>query len=194
MHFRLPLLLCALAIAGCTAIPKEDLHAQGLHRVERGDTLPGIARQLGLLPVQLAAWNRISNPAEIRAGVLLRIVAPVPYGFDTIRLPEGYTFQHGVGTDSYLGRIQKRGGLTIHVDTGIGVEPLRRADRMDRYVWLREVQLGGHRADLAMLDTSGKRHLALYYPLRVLFTAEIQSDADIAEFIAILSTYVPSFK
>ena len=98
-----------------------------------------------------------------------------------------------MGLDSYLGTIHKDGGLTIQVDSGLGAAPLRR-DK-EKYSWFREIQLGGHHADLAMGGTPAKRVLFLFYPsVSVIFIAEIHSDADIAEFIALLSTYVPSDK
>jgi|GEM_PF-3682676 len=121
------------------------------------------------------------------------IFADTPLGLDSIRLPDGYTFDHHNGTDSYVGTIQKPGGLTIHMDSGLGAVPLHR-DK-EKFAWYREIQIGGQPAELAMGGTPERRHLLLFYPSTwVLFSTEIHSEADIAEFIALLSTYVPSKK
>jgi hypothetical protein len=117
--------------------------------------------------------------------------AAAPLGFDSIRLPEGYTFKHNMGTDSYVGTIRKDGGLVISVDSGLGVTPLQ--PNKSQYRWFREIQLGGSRAHLAMGGADAKKVLFLLFPsVGVIFIAEVHSEADIAEFIAILSTYVPS--
>ncbi len=119
--------------------------------------------------------------------------AAAPLGLDSIRLPEGYTFKHHPGTDSYVGTIQKADGLTISMDSGLGATPLQR-DK-DKFSWFREIQFGGTHVHLAMGGTPDKRILFLFYPsVSVIFSAEIHSEADIAEFMALLSTYVPSAK
>jgi hypothetical protein len=111
-------------------------------------------------------------------------------GFDSIRLPEGYKFTHDRGTDSYVGRIHKDGGLTITTDSGAGAGELVRLQDRSTYRWFRQIQIGGHLAYLAMHRNPDKKILMLTYQRTpVNFKAEIHSDADIAEFIAILSTY-----
>jgi lipoprotein NlpD len=47
------------------------------HTVQRGDTLVSIALQYGLDYRELAAWNGITNPAQIRVGQVL-VLAPPP--------------------------------------------------------------------------------------------------------------------
>jgi murein DD-endopeptidase MepM/ murein hydrolase activator NlpD len=45
----------------------------GHYRVQPGDTLLGIARQVGRKSVELQAWNQLSDPNLIQAGQVLRV-------------------------------------------------------------------------------------------------------------------------
>ncbi|ERN41192.1 membrane protein [Rubidibacter lacunae KORDI 51-2] len=51
----------------------DTLAAQIVHRVRRGDTLYGIARRYGVLPNEILALNRLSNPNQLIVGRELRI-------------------------------------------------------------------------------------------------------------------------
>lgn len=48
----------------------------GMYMVERGDTLWGIAQKNGVSHRDLAEWNNIDDPSDLRAGQELRLSAP----------------------------------------------------------------------------------------------------------------------
>ena len=56
--------------------PEEPKDERGMYIVKRGDTLIRIALDHGLNYRDLAAWNNISNPDDIKLGQLLRVTAP----------------------------------------------------------------------------------------------------------------------
>ncbi|WP_211234012.1 peptidoglycan DD-metalloendopeptidase family protein [Chitinilyticum litopenaei] len=46
------------------------------YTVQRGDTLYKIAREQGVAPRDLIAWNAIANPDDVKAGQVLQLAAP----------------------------------------------------------------------------------------------------------------------
>jgi len=77
---RLPLLLLMFALlAGCaspTHFEHWGGHATPVHLVARGDTLYSIAVENDLDWRDLARWNGIRDPHQLRVGQLLRLVPP----------------------------------------------------------------------------------------------------------------------
>lgn len=59
--------------SAAAAAPEKPLPT---HTVKKGDTLVSIALQYGLDYRELAAWNGITNPAQIRVGQVLVLAAP----------------------------------------------------------------------------------------------------------------------
>ena len=89
------LCLLALTLAGCTASWRAPVESRGHgpsppprparslvnsseYRVQRGDTLYGIAWQRGVDYRLIAAWNGIRPPYRIYAGQTLRLRPPPP--------------------------------------------------------------------------------------------------------------------
>jgi lipoprotein YgeR len=62
----------ALLVAGCSSAPV----GPGFYRVERGDTLSGIARQQKQSVSSLARWNNLSDPNQLEVGQVLRVAPP----------------------------------------------------------------------------------------------------------------------
>lgn len=62
----------ALLVAACSSAPV----GEGFYRVERGDTLSGIARQQKQSVGSLTRWNNLSNPNQIEVGQVLRVAPP----------------------------------------------------------------------------------------------------------------------
>lgn len=97
LFLRLSVCLIAVALAGCgatrTAAPVRESGksiagsairkpfpalAAGQYRVQPGDTLFKIAFENSLDYRALAEWNDLSDPDRIRAGEILKLVAPKP--------------------------------------------------------------------------------------------------------------------
>ncbi len=86
-------MLVAVALAGCTAAWRAPVESRGLntqkpsvqrgaiksdyYRVQRGDTLFGIAWQKGVDYRLIANWNGIRPPYRIYTGQTLRLIPPV---------------------------------------------------------------------------------------------------------------------
>jgi lipoprotein NlpD len=86
--------LCFVVISGCSSTsrkapvidrapapkaevkPKPVAEPTDIYTVKKGDTLIGIALDYGLDYKELAAWNDITNPSEIRVGQQLRLAPP----------------------------------------------------------------------------------------------------------------------
>jgi lipoprotein NlpD len=67
------------AIPAPTEVPEPPARAEKplpTHTVKRGDTLVSIALQYGLDYRELAAWNGITNPAQIHVGQVLGLAPP----------------------------------------------------------------------------------------------------------------------
>ena len=58
------------------APPEEKKDERGMHTVRRGDTLIRIALDNGLNYRELAAWNNLVDPDDIKLGQVLRLTAP----------------------------------------------------------------------------------------------------------------------
>ena len=56
--------------------PEEKKEERGMYIVKRGDTLIRIALDNGLNYRDLAAWNNLADPDDIKLGQLLRLIAP----------------------------------------------------------------------------------------------------------------------
>jgi lipoprotein NlpD len=78
------------------AVPPAAALAPGLYLVRRGDTLYSIALEHGVDHRDLAQWNRLDDPARIRAGQVLRVAPPEERGAVQ------------VGTARVLGAIEAR--------------------------------------------------------------------------------------
>lgn len=56
--------------------PREKRDAKGTYTVEKGDTLIRIALEHGLDYRDIAAWNRLADPDDLRVGQVLRLTEP----------------------------------------------------------------------------------------------------------------------
>lgn len=93
---RVLALLVALMLAGCasvapapvaesqsyarieaTKVPQPSAPTGKLHVVKKGDTVFSIARETGLNPRDIAAWNNLDNSNRISVGQQLRLTPPV---------------------------------------------------------------------------------------------------------------------
>jgi lipoprotein NlpD len=76
--------LCLAVLAACTStttslpVSRRDARA-AVHVVQRGETLSKIAWQHRIDQQDLAVWNAIANPDELRVGQRLRLVPPRGY-------------------------------------------------------------------------------------------------------------------
>jgi len=78
---------------------------EGVHTVQRGETLYSIARTLGLKPEDLMSYNGISDPTRLQAGQRLRIP-------DTRTADSGISFYQAVRGDT-LYSIARRFSVTL---------------------------------------------------------------------------------
>lgn len=62
--------------SGASAAGAMQGSGAGMYMVERGDTLWGIAQKNGVSHRDLAEWNNIDDPSDLRAGQELRLSAP----------------------------------------------------------------------------------------------------------------------
>ncbi|XZG71613.1 peptidoglycan DD-metalloendopeptidase family protein [Chitinibacteraceae bacterium HSL-7] len=77
MPDRIPLFLLALLLAACSSTPAPIVKGGGdSYRVRSGDTLYRIARAHGRSVGELARWNQLSDPADIRVGQVLVVRPP----------------------------------------------------------------------------------------------------------------------
>lgn len=67
------LVLCATLIACNTPSSMPQLNEAGYYTVQKGDTLTSIARKFKRSNNDVLAWNRLSNPNDIKVGQILRI-------------------------------------------------------------------------------------------------------------------------
>lgn len=73
MQSLLRLCCLLLLLSACTALPDYPAAPAGFYRVRPGDTLYRIAVNHHQSVANLVAWNKLSDPASINAGQLLRI-------------------------------------------------------------------------------------------------------------------------
>ncbi|MER7557038.1 LysM peptidoglycan-binding domain-containing protein [Nocardioides sp. NPDC126508] len=66
--------------------------ARKTHTVQPGETLSGIARKYGVKVADLATWNKIADPARIRAGAELVVSPPAKPAEKTYTVAPGDTF------------------------------------------------------------------------------------------------------
>lgn len=69
-------LAASLLLAGCSGALVERTFNPNVYTVEPGDTLYSIAWRYRLDPQDLARWNAIDNPDELRVGQRIRLRAP----------------------------------------------------------------------------------------------------------------------
>ncbi|WP_043648716.1 peptidoglycan DD-metalloendopeptidase family protein [Chitinilyticum litopenaei] len=69
-------LLLPLLLLACSTPPAPVVSQPGHYRVQAGDTLYRIAKAHGRSVAELTRWNRLSDPADIRTGQLLRVTPP----------------------------------------------------------------------------------------------------------------------
>jgi lipoprotein NlpD len=109
------------------ALPAE--HRPEGYTVKRGDTLYSIALDNGLDYRELAAWNNITDPADIKAGLVLRMRSPGPA---VAGQPQTGTQVQGVQVQPATapGSVEARslgGDPRAAVDPRAGTEPPRAA-------------------------------------------------------------------
>lgn len=63
-------------LSGSSAAGATEGSGGGMYVVERGDTLWGIAEKNGISHGDLAKWNNISDPRELKVGREIRLSAP----------------------------------------------------------------------------------------------------------------------
>ncbi|MCL2523409.1 MAG: peptidoglycan DD-metalloendopeptidase family protein [Betaproteobacteria bacterium] len=98
--YLIALSVLTATLAGCFSqppAPAEDRGATaqtttapagpGYYTVKRGDTLYRIAIENGQDYRDIAAWNYITNPAEIKEGQILRVIPPVAEGSAVVTSP-----------------------------------------------------------------------------------------------------------
>jgi hypothetical protein len=56
----------------------DELRIMGLYRVKPEDTIGAIARKHSVKVADVAVWNQISDPAKMRAGDVVFVIAPPP--------------------------------------------------------------------------------------------------------------------
>lgn len=80
-------------LAACSTVPGRSgapAASGAYYRVKEGDTLTQVSRRYGRSIEELMRWNKLSNPNEISAGMLLRVQPPFHDGGTKEREP-----QHG---------------------------------------------------------------------------------------------------
>jgi hypothetical protein len=121
----------------------------------------------------------------------------------TLTLPPGFTHQPQRGTDSYPGRIlSSDSSLVIHYDigpmAGAHVHPSRRRD----FQWFLEHEVSGYKAYSAGFLKDQERWVATTVlgqgadplALPANFEATVRSEAEVAAFMAIATSYRPNPK
>lgn len=110
MNIRFILLLLVVGLAGCATpfpapvseTPAARIEAPGpgaaagavaekLHTVAKGETLYSIARKFNVAPRDLATWNNLADPTQLKVGQPLRVGPPQPVAAVTVApvLPAG---------------------------------------------------------------------------------------------------------
>ncbi len=90
----------------------------GFHRVRRGETLSGLAREYGVTVRQIQAWNALGSSQSIRAGQRLRVVPPAgrrsraPAAVSSTMAASGERV-HTVRRGETLGALAKRYGVSV---------------------------------------------------------------------------------
>ena len=90
----------------------------GFHRVRRGETLSGLAREYGVTVRQIQAWNALGSSQSIRAGQRLRVVPPAgrrsraPAVVSSTMAVSGERV-HTVRRGETLGALAKRYGVSV---------------------------------------------------------------------------------
>lgn len=120
----------------------------------------------------------------------------------TVDLPPGFELGVQGAKDSYMGTIVRAdSGLVIHYDiagmAGTRVTPLNR----DAFLWMTEHRVNGYLAYTGLYEAEGRRRIAITihgddrepaFTLPANFTADVDDERDVAEFILITSTYRPT--
>ncbi len=88
MHKKIPLLLLVISLGLLSACSTTSVQAPvveradriplepGMYAVKKGDTLIRIALEFGQSHHDLVAWNRLSNPNDIKVDQVLRVLPP----------------------------------------------------------------------------------------------------------------------
>ena len=86
MYKKIPLLLLVISLGLLSACSTTSTQAPvvervialepGMYAVKKGDTLIRIALEFGQSHHDLVAWNRLSNPNDIKVDQILRVVPP----------------------------------------------------------------------------------------------------------------------
>jgi hypothetical protein len=131
-------------------------------------------------------------------GALLTLTACAHRGYNvqSIVIPAGYTFTHGQGDDSYTGRIVRSDGFHITFDagTGAGWAAHPREKKEHNFLWWREMIIDGSPVWYGLRDDGPERGHWLMITFAkdgANFWAQIKSDSDIADTLAIAFTYKP---
>lgn len=116
------------------SMPELDPDAPRIHRVQRGETLSGIARRYRVSQASLRRWNGLGSKGMIRAGQRLRVSAPVAIKHQTLaaRAP----VEHSKGDAGAAARprthLVRRGDTLTRIARryGVTVNELREANRL----------------------------------------------------------------
>jgi len=95
MQLKTTRFVATFAIALLSACASTGPVGVGYYRVQRGDTLSGIAQRNGTTVRDLSRWNSLSNPNALEVDQILRVVPPVQ-SFGAVRTTPGLT--SGTGT------------------------------------------------------------------------------------------------
>ena len=118
----------------------------------------------------------------------------------TVVLPQGWVHQALRGVDSTPGRfVRPGGGFTVHYDIGHLAGTQMGRHRRAECIWYFEHEVGGIPAFTGMIEEEGRRRIITTIgdvPRRestlANFSAYVGGERDVAEFMMIVSTYVPS--
>lgn len=111
---------------------------------------------------------------------------PVARQLDAMTLLPGYTLRHQQGDDTYTGRIEKEGGLSIGIDIG-GLSGLwANPAQPQKHIWVYQLKRSDGDVFVGMrrLNEGDKRMICTTYPNGMVnFYAEVDSESEIAEFL-----------
>ena len=121
--------------------------------------------------------------------------------YGTFETPAGFTFQHTGTIDSFRGTLtRKADGFTITFDIGAMASTHMGDTRQKDCIFYRAHRINGIPAFTGIQPSGGGHKITttIYDPKRhqapANFWAEITKDSDIAEFLLIVSTYMPKAK
>lgn len=131
---------------------------------------------LFLLPAMAAGYA--ASPAEHLA-------------LGSIRLLPGYEWQQGRGADSAVGKITRRGGLTIYYDIGgMAGNQVDARKRAKDFRWSKDQVVGGSPVQILV---SKDRWLVVTFPDdHANFNCQLKSDEELTDALLMVLTYRPA--